>query len=165
MIKAACATQKTPRSTPEQPDSGPSRQVPDRSQRVLVQQRNIPQHRVVGILHRVILAVPEQLAQHQVRVGVFPKPVKVAAKSPLQHPKHENRPQGHPRTDSIPIAIPPDPLLQEPEYRFPQFDIQVYVPQAAQKLGNVVSRPRVNLTASSGGRDLVSPASVVEALV
>jgi hypothetical protein len=38
----------------------------------------------------------------------------------------------------------PDPLLQEPEYRFPQFDIQVYVPQAAQKLGNVVSRPRVN---------------------
>ena len=78
------------------------------------------------------------------RVGVFPKPVEVAAKSPLQHPKHENRPQGHPRNDSIPIAIPPGPLLQEPEYRFPQFDIQVYVPQAAQKLGNVVSRPRVN---------------------
>ena len=102
---AACATPETPRSTPEQPDTGLSRQVPDPSQRILVQYLDIPQHRVVGILHRVILTVPEQLAQHQVRVGVFMEPVEVAAKSPLQHAKYENRPRGYPRTDRIPIAV------------------------------------------------------------
>ncbi len=49
----------------------------------------------------------------------------------------------HPQTDSIPIAVVPDPLLQKSEYRFPQFDIQIYVPQVAQEFGYVVSRPRV----------------------
>ena len=47
------------------------------SQRVLVEQRDIPHHLVIEIRHRVELAVPEQLAQHQVRVDVFMKPVEV----------------------------------------------------------------------------------------
>ena len=45
-----------------------------------------------------------------------------------------------PRTDRTPIAVTPDPLLQEPEYRFPQFDIQVHVPQAAQELDRASAR-------------------------
>ena len=75
----------------------PHDQLVDVSQRVLVQQRDIPRYLVIGIRRRVELAVPEQLAQHQVRVGVFMKPVEIAAKSLLQHREHENRPQFHPR--------------------------------------------------------------------
>ena len=62
----------------------PHHQFVDASQRVLVQQREVPHHLVIGIRHRVELAVPKQLAQHQVRVDVFMKPIEVAAKSPLQ---------------------------------------------------------------------------------
>ena len=42
----------------------PHHQLVDVSQHVLVQQRDIPHHLVIGIRHRVELAVPEQLAQH-----------------------------------------------------------------------------------------------------
>ena len=97
----------------------PHHQLVDVSQRVLVQQRDIPNHLVIGIRHRFQLAVPEQLAQHHVRVGVFPKPVEVAAKSLLQHREHENRPQFHPRTADLQIAIFPEPVQQKLENRLP----------------------------------------------
>ena len=37
----------------------------------------------MGVLHRIELAVPEQLAQHHTRVGVLMKAVEVATRTPL----------------------------------------------------------------------------------
>ena len=123
----------------------PHHQLVDVSQRVLVQQRDIPNHLVIGIRHRFQLAVPEQLAQHHVRVGVFPKPVEVAAKSLLQHREHENRPQFHPRTADLQIAIFPEPVQQKLENRLPQRLIQIQALQAKQDRRDVVPRLHVNL--------------------
>ena len=123
----------------------PHHQFVDVSQRVLVQQRDIPHHLVIGIRHRVQIAVPEQLAKHHVRVGVFMKPVEVAAKALLQHREYENRPQFHPRTADRQIAVFPEPVQQKLENRLPHRLIQIQALQAKQDRRDVVPRLHVNL--------------------
>ena len=123
----------------------PHHEFVDVTQHVLVQQRDIPHHLVIGIRHRVDLAVPEQLAQNHVRVGVFMKPVEVAAKALLQHREHENRPQFHPRTADLQIAIFPEPVQQKLENRLPQHLIQIQALQAKQDRRDVVPRLHVDL--------------------
>ena len=122
----------------------PHHQLVDVSQRVLVQQRDIPNHLVIGIRHRFQLAVPEQLAQHHVRVGVFPKPVEVAAKSLLQHREHENRPQFHPGRPTFrsrSSRTGPAEARKSP----PAALIQIQALQAKQDRRDVVPRLHVNL--------------------
>ena len=120
-------------------------QFVDVSQHVFVQLRDNPHHLVIGIHHRFQLAVPEQLAQHQVRVGVFMKPIEVAAKSLLQHREHENRPQFHPRTADRQVAVFPEPVQQNLENRLPRRLIQKQALQTRQDRRDVVPRLHVDL--------------------
>ena len=73
------------------------------------------------------------------------KPVEVAAKSLLQHREHKNRPQFHPRTADLQIAIFPEPVQQKLENRLPQRLIQIQALQAKQDCRDVVPRLHVNL--------------------
>ena len=97
----------------------PHHQLVDVSQRVLVQQRDIPNHLVIGIRHRFQLAVPEQLAQHHVRVGVFPKPGRsrsqVLASAPrAREPSTVPSPDGRPSDRNLPRTGPAEARKSPP---------------------------------------------------
>ena len=97
----------------------PHHQLVDVSQRVLVQQRDIPNHLVIGIRHRFQLAVPEQLAQHHVRVGVFPNAGRsrsqVLASAPrAREPSTVPSPDGRPSDRNLPRTGPAEARKSPP---------------------------------------------------